>query len=242
MFDDRWRSQVDAAMKPIGRGVAKVGITADMITASGVIMSVGAAVAIGMGALNLGLLLMVLAAVPDLLDGAVAKATGRSSRRGAFFDSVSDRFTDGILFTGVVYYYANTGEPAWMVTLPMLAYLTAAVVSYIRAKADALGFDAHVGMVERAERLILLGIGLLFGGSVLVWILGSIVVLNLITAGQRFVVVWRQATDEAPELQRQPKRRRSARTGSSSAERRSKLRARRRAEGASRNSRSKPVN
>lgn len=226
-------------MKPIGRGIAKAGITADMITASGVLISLGAAVAIGAGALSLGLLLLVLTAIPDLLDGAVAKASGRSSQRGAFFDSVADRFTDGALFAGVAYFYASTGEPPWLVVLPMVAYMTAAVVSYIRAKADALGYDAHVGIVERAERIILLAVGLLFGGPVLVAMLAAIVVLNLITAGQRFATVWKQATDDTPELRREPSRRRAARAGKTTAERRAQWVARRRAQSASRRSSSK---
>jgi CDP-diacylglycerol---glycerol-3-phosphate 3-phosphatidyltransferase len=234
MFDGRWRGHVDAAMKPVGRGVANMGITADMITASGLVISLGAAVAIGAGAFNLGLLLLILTGIPDLLDGAVAKASGRSSQRGAFFDSVSDRFTDGVLFTGVAYFYASTGEPPWLVILPVAAYLTASLVSYIRAKADALGYDAHVGVVERAERIIMLAVGILFGGPVLVVMLFAIVVLNVVTAAQRFVAVWRQATNDTPSLQRSPKRRRTPRASSSTAQRRSQWRARRRAEGSSR--------
>jgi CDP-diacylglycerol--glycerol-3-phosphate 3-phosphatidyltransferase len=223
-------------MKPVGRGIAKMGITADMITASGLVISLGAAVAIGAGALNLGLLLLILTGVPDLLDGAVAKASGRSSQRGAFFDSVSDRFTDGVLFAGVAYLYASTGEPPWLVILPVVAYLTASLVSYIRAKADALGYDAHVGVVERAERIIMLALGILFGGPVLVVMLFAIVVLNIVTAAQRFVAVWRQATDDTPSLQRPQRRRRTPRAASSTAQRRAQWRARRRAEGSSRGS------
>ncbi len=207
MFDGQFRTQVDAAMKPLGRGLARAGITADVITAAGLVMSLATAVAIGSGALNLGLLLLVLTAIPDLLDGAVAKASGRASVRGAFFDSVADRITDAMLFAGLTFYFAAEGSSPWLVVLPVLGYATAAWVSYVRAKADALGFDAHVGLVERAERIILLGVGLLFGGPVLVGILIAIVVLNLITFGQRFVKVWGQATAATPTLpERRPRR------------------------------------
>lgn len=207
MFDGQFRKQVDAAVKPIGRGLVKAGITADVITVVGLVMSLGAAVAIGFGALNLGLLLLILTGIPDLLDGAVAKASGRASVRGAFFDSVSDRVTDAMLFAGLTFYFAADGASPWLVLLPVLGYATASWVSYVRAKADALGFDAHVGLVERAERIILLGLGLLFGGAVLVWVLGLVVVLNLITALQRFVTVWRQATDATPALAARRRRR-----------------------------------
>ncbi len=213
MFDGRLRSQVDAAVKPIGNSIRKAGISADMITATGIGMAVAAAVAIGAGALRLGFLLLILTGVPDLLDGAVAKASGKSSLRGAFFDSVSDRLTDGLLFGGIAYFLAASGEPPWVVMLPVAGYVTASIVSYIRAKADALGFDARGGMVERAERFILLAVGLLFE-PLLLGVLGLIIVLNAITAGQRFVKVWRQASAQTPALtdRRRRRPRRSERT------------------------------
>ena len=206
MFDGRLRSQVDAAVKPIGNSIKKAGISADMLTASGIVMAVAAAVAIGAGALRLGFALLILTGIPDLLDGAVAKASGKSSLRGAFFDSVSDRLTDGLLFGGIAYYLAASGEPPWVVMLPVAGYVTASVVSYIRAKADALGFDARGGIVERAERFILLAIGLLFE-PVLLPVLILIIVLNAVTAGQRFVKVWNQATRQTPALSDRRRRR-----------------------------------
>ena len=213
MFDGRLRSQVDAAVKPIGVSIKKLGVTADMLTAAGIVMAVGAAVAIGSGALRLGFVLLILTGLPDLLDGAVAKAWGKTSQRGAFFDSVSDRLTDGLLFGGIAYYLAASGEAPWVVMLPVAGYVTASIVSYIRAKADALGFDASGGIVERAERFILLAVGLLFEPLLLV-VLALIIVLNLITAGQRFVKVWGQATRQTPALsdRRRRRPRRSDRT------------------------------
>jgi CDP-diacylglycerol--glycerol-3-phosphate 3-phosphatidyltransferase len=206
MFDGRWRSQIEVGLKPIGNSIRRSGITADMLTATGIVMAVGAAVSIGAGALTLGFVLVVLTGIPDLLDGAVAKASGKSTLRGAFFDSVSDRLTDGLLFGGLAWYLvASDGRP-WVVMLPVAGYVTASVVSYIRAKADALGFDARGGLVERAERFILICVGLLFS-PVLLWVLGLIVVLNAITAGQRFAKVWVQATNQAPVLTDRRRRR-----------------------------------
>jgi len=206
MFDGRLRSQVDAAVKPIGNSIRKAGISADAITATGIVMAVAASVAIASGALRLGFLLLVLTGIPDLLDGAVAKASGKSSLRGAFFDSVSDRLTDGLLFGGIAWYLSASGEPTWVVMLPVAGYVTASIVSYIRAKADALGFDARGGIVERAERFILLAIGLLFE-PILLAVLGLIIVLNVITAAQRFVKVWRQASAQTPALSDRRRRR-----------------------------------
>lgn len=206
MFDGRWRSQIETGLKPIGNSIKRSGISADMLTATGIVMAVAAAVAIGAGALQLGLLLVILTGIPDLLDGAVAKASGKSSLRGAFFDSVSDRLTDGLLFGGLAWYLiASDGRP-WVAMLPIAGYVSASIVSYIRAKADALGFDARGGLVERAERFILICLGLLFE-PILLWVLALIVVLNSITAVQRFAKVWVQATNQTPALASRQRRR-----------------------------------
>lgn len=213
MFDGRLRSQVDAAVKPIGNSIRRTGISADAITGIGIVMAVAAAVAIGAGALRAGFVLLILTGIPDLLDGAVAKASGKATARGAFFDSVSDRLTDGLLFGGIAWYLSASGEPTWVVMVPVAGYVTASIVSYVRAKADALGFDARGGLVERAERFILLAVGLLFE-PILLAVLVLIVVLNTVTAGQRFVKVWRQASEQQapPKSRRRRRARRSERT------------------------------
>ena len=210
MFDGNFRTQVDAAVKPIGHSIKRLGITADMITATGVVMAVGAAIAIGAGYLNLGLLFLVLTGVPDLVDGAVAKAWGTSSQRGAFFDSVSDRFTDALLLGGVAWYLAGT-DTARIAVLPMAVLAASMLISYERAKAEALGYNAKGGLMERAERLIALAIGLFFD-SVLVAILWVMLILTLVTAVQRFVKVWKQATAATPVLANRPTMRTRVRT------------------------------
>ncbi len=223
MFDGQFRSQVDAAVKPIGNSLKRAGVTADALTVLGIVMAVGAAVAIGSGALRLGFVLLILTGLPDLLDGAVAKAWGKSTQRGAFFDSVSDRVTDALLFGGIAWYLTATDGRPWVVMLPVAGYMTASVVSYVRAKGDALGFDASGGLVERAERFILLAIGLLFEPLLLV-VLAVIIMLNAITASQRFVKVWNQATRQAPTLK--DRRRRRARRPASTVSQRWQTRAR----------------
>ena len=94
MFDGNMRDQVDRGVQPIGAALVNMGITADMMTLLGIAMSAAAAVVIGSGSLGWGLALMIATGLPDLLDGAVAKAAGTSSTRGAYFDSVSDRLSD----------------------------------------------------------------------------------------------------------------------------------------------------
>ena len=204
MFDGHWRTNFERGLRPIGIGLRRTGLQADHLTGLGIAMAVATAAAIGAGALRGGLVLLILTGLCDFLDGALAKASGiTNSRRGAFFDSVTDRLTDALLFGGVAWYLATT-QPGLMPLLPMALLGAASLVSYQRAKAESLGFDARGGLMERAERFIVLGVGLLFS-EFLVPILWVMLALTVITAGQRFVKVWRQA--ERPEPLPVPERR-----------------------------------
>jgi CDP-diacylglycerol--glycerol-3-phosphate 3-phosphatidyltransferase len=197
MFDKAFRTQVEQRLRPVGDNIGRTGLTADHLTAVGVLMAAGASVAIAAGALRLGLLLLVLCAVPDLLDGAVAKARGTASPRGSFFDSVADRLSDALLLGGVSWYLATTHDGR-VAVLPLAVLALSMLVSYERAKAEALGFDGKGGLMERAERLTTLAVGLLFSG-LLVAVLWAMLALTALTAVQRFVLVWRQASAPRPE-------------------------------------------
>ena len=222
MLDGSWRAVVDRGLTPIGRSLRRTGITADVVTIIGIAMAAAASMSIGLGNLRLGIHLLVLTGVPDALDGAVAKASGTSSSRGAFFDSVADRLTDALLFGGVAWYLAGSREDRMMMH-PVAIMATAMFISYQRAKAESLGYDAKGGLMERAERFIVLAFGLLFA-EILIPVLWVMLVLSLVTAAQRFAKVWRQASAgrESPS-QRRSERRRQLRS-----ERRQRLGSRRR--------------
>lgn len=176
---------------PVGETVGRSRITADHLTATGLIFAVGATVAVGAGHLALGTALFICAALPDMFDGAVAKATGTSSPRGAFFDSVADRVTDMAILGGIAFYLSGRdGGRAAM--LPMAAMAVGVLVSYERARAESLGYTAKGGLMERAERTIALMVGLAFP-VLLIPVLWVLVVLTSITAVHRFVMVWKQA-------------------------------------------------
>ena len=208
MFDGKFRASVDRAVKPVGAGLRRTGMSPDHLTVMGLLVAVGAAVAIGLGELRLGLVLVILAALPDLFDGALAKASNTSSQRGAFFDSVIDRVTDALLFGGVAWYFASEESPH-MAMLPFAIMALSSVISYQRAKAESLGLDAKGGLMERAERIILFCLGLLIP-PLLIPILWVMLVLTGITAIQRFVKVWKQA-DVAPVTAEKIEMRRSRR-------------------------------
>ncbi len=191
MFDGTFRKPVDRAVKPIGALLRKTRLTPDHLTIVGLLVGVAAAVAIGFGRLWIGLALVILAALPDLLDGALAKASGTSSQRGAFFDSTVDRVTDSLLLGGIGWHFALTEDPR-LVLLPFAVASISSVISYQRAKAESLGIDAKGGLMERAERIIAICVGLAFN-VLLIPILWIMLVLTAITAVQRFAKVWTAA-------------------------------------------------
>jgi CDP-diacylglycerol--glycerol-3-phosphate 3-phosphatidyltransferase len=196
MFDKRCRAGVERSLRPVGSGLKKAGISADQLTVLGLVLSAACALTVANGWLFVGWCLLAASAVPDVLDGAVAKASGTSSPRGAFFDSVVDRVSDTLVLGGLAWYLANT-HSAHVALLPLAILGASNLVSYERARAESLGFTARGGLMERAERMIAIGLGLLFS-VVLVPLLWLMLGLTVLTAIQRFVMVWRQASASVP--------------------------------------------
>ena len=130
MFDGRWRTAVDRNTGPVGEDAGPMGVTADVLTASGLVFAVATAVAVGTGHLLIGIPLLALTGFHDLLDGPVAKAGGTASVRGAFFDSVTDRVADAVLMGGVAWYLVSAHR-GYQVLLP-LAVLGASVARLLR--------------------------------------------------------------------------------------------------------------
>ncbi len=197
MFDGRWRSAVDAKTEPVGSWLQRHGITADVLTATGLVTATATAVAVATGHFYLAVVLLTLTGAHDLFDGPVAKAAGTSSVRGAFFDSVTDRVADAVLMGGVAWYLIDQNE-GHLILLPLAILGVTSIVSYQRAKAEALGLAARGGLMERAERMILLGLGFLFS-ALLIPILWVLLALTTATAIGRFVKVWQAATAVSPE-------------------------------------------
>jgi CDP-diacylglycerol---glycerol-3-phosphate 3-phosphatidyltransferase len=205
MLDGRLRARAEAGLEPVGRALHRIGVSADALTLVGLVAAVGTAVLIANGNLALAVLGVVISGLPDLLDGSVARHSGTAGERGAFFDSVADRVADAFLLGGVAWHLTDEGAEAPILVLAVVACTM--LVSYERAKADALGFSAHGGLMERLERIVLLGVGLAF--DILIPVLWLMLALTLITAIHRFVMVWRQATPARPrtrEHTRRPRR------------------------------------
>jgi CDP-diacylglycerol--glycerol-3-phosphate 3-phosphatidyltransferase len=204
MLDKRWRAGVERGLGPVGDRLRRLGIAADLLTAVGLVISLATAVVIASGHLVWGVVGVIAAGLADLLDGSVARRTGQASPRGAFFDSVADRISDAALLIGVGWYLGRTSPH-----LPILAFAVAAasmVISYERAKAESLGLQARGGLMERAERFVLLSIALAF--NIIVPILWLMLVLTLYTVVDRFRRVWKQAAQPPRPAHATPRRRR----------------------------------
>src|SRR5207302_10368051 len=208
LFDGRFRQGVERGLGPVGSALRRLGINADHVTATGLVVSVVTGLAVAAGWLIVGLVLLIASGALDLFDGAVAKASKTSTPRGAFFDSVSDRVSDAFVLGGVAWYLAGWKHGHWAV-LALTVLAASMLISYERARAEALGFEARGGLMERAERMILLGVGLAFS-VVLVPVLWVMLALTSLTAVQRFVRVWRQASAARPSA-RPPARWRTGR-------------------------------
>ena len=178
----------------VGRRLVRLGVTANQVTVVGMMLAAATGVTIGMGRFWIGVVLLTVGGLMDTLDGVVAKAAGTASKRGAFFDSVSDRVADALIFGGMTWYLASGHQPR-LALLPFAILGVSAVISYERAKAESLGYDAKGGLMERAERLILLGIALALH-IILVPLLALLLALSVFTAAQRFLKVWAQASRE----------------------------------------------
>lgn len=196
MFDGKFRQGVDATTAPVGRWLVRTGISADVITLAGLLFAVTTAWAIGAGYHWLPIVLLTTAGFLDLLDGAVAKASQRASQRGAFYDSVVDRVSDAVLMGGVAYYLTahHRGE---LVLLPIAILTSTFLISYERSKAESLGLSAKGGLMERAERLILLGVALI-SSAIFVPVLWLMLGLTTMTAAGRFWRVWQVAARPGP--------------------------------------------
>jgi CDP-diacylglycerol---glycerol-3-phosphate 3-phosphatidyltransferase len=199
MFDGRWREAVDRRTAPVGRALQRHGVTADVLTATGLLSAIATAVVVALGHLHIAIALLTLTGLHDLLDGPVAKAAGTASVRGAFFDSVIDRVSDAVVMGGVTWYLISTHR-GHLALLPLAILGVTSLVSYQRAKAEALGMGgATGGLMERAERMILLGAGFL-SSSLLVPDLWVLLGLTSLTAVGRFVRVWREAEGPPPRV------------------------------------------
>jgi CDP-diacylglycerol--glycerol-3-phosphate 3-phosphatidyltransferase len=137
--------------------------------------------------------MVLIAGFFDMLDGALARRTNQATRFGAVLDSTLDRLSEAVLLIGILVLYAGE-QSTTGILLVSVALIGSLLVSYIRARAEALGLECQVGLFTRAERVIVLALGLLLNqiDSALIIALAIIVAFSFFTAGQRLLYVWKQ--------------------------------------------------
>lgn len=195
IFSGAARAGVGRVADPLARTLLRLGVSPDAVTVFGTAGVVAGAVWFGArGQFVAAVFVVALFALVDIVDGAMARARGYSTRFGALLDSTMDRLADGAVFGAVAYWYGTTGEPATLAAA-LVCLVAAEVISYVKARAQSLGISCDVGIAERPERLVMVGLGGLATGLGLGWALPAVLwllaALSLVTVGQRIVHVQR---------------------------------------------------
>jgi CDP-diacylglycerol--glycerol-3-phosphate 3-phosphatidyltransferase len=173
----------------LGETLARWGLTPNLLTAVGLVLNLLVAAVIASGSLRTGGALLLLASGFDMLDGAVARASGTVTKFGGFLDSTIDRYSESLVYGGVLVYLLGTRDYRLGSLLILVATAGSLLISYARARAEAAGFQASVGLLARPERVLILAVGLLTGYVIpALWILAIGTHLTVIT---RMAHVWR---------------------------------------------------
>ncbi|MEU5883941.1 phosphatidylinositol phosphate synthase [Spirillospora sp. NPDC047279] len=194
---NKLRPALGRILTPIGQAVARTGVSPNAITVIGTIgVAVGALGFFPRGEYFWGTIVITAFVLFDMLDGAVARVTGKTSKFGAFLDSTMDRVADAAIFSGLMLGLYEDGEKA-LAMVALYCLVSGVVVSYAKARAEGLGYTCDVGIAERAERLIVAlvaagfhGLGVPYILTLALWVLA---VLSTVTVGQRFATVYKQA-------------------------------------------------
>lgn len=198
IFSVSARAGMAYVVEPVARTLLRAGISPNAVTVAGTLGVVAAAIGFGArGWLVTGALVVTLFALTDLVDGTMARLSGGSSRFGALLDSSMDRVADGAIFGAVVYWLAGQHD-RWGVVAGLICLAGGQIVSYVKARAEGLGLTCDVGIAERAERLITVGVGGLLTGALgiswgltaALWVLAA---ATVVTIGQRMAFAYRQA-------------------------------------------------
>src|SRR5258708_3156883 len=169
--------------------LARLGVTPNTLTVIGLLLSILTAVVIAQGFLLVGGLLVLLAGIFDMFDGAMARVRNAATTFGAFFDSTLDRYSESIILLGLLIYAVQhpglhdslwpvAHEQSWMITFIYIAVVGSLMVSYTKARAEGLGLECKTGLLARPERVIILAIGLLSATSICIWALALLAVFS----------------------------------------------------------------
>lgn len=197
------RGLFSALLTPIARFLLRIGVSPDAVTLFGAVGVVASAVIlIPQGHLWQGVLVITAFCLTDLVDGLMARLSGRTTKFGAFLDSTLDRIADGTIFGGALLWLVTIDAPQRVLVLAMLCLVMGSVTPYARARAESVGYQAKVGIAERADRLVIIGASVLLTDllddlvyvEVALWFLA---LASTVTVLQRIWTVRQQALAEA---------------------------------------------
>src|SRR3954451_15738599 len=194
------RAVVAYGVNPTARFLLRIGVTPNAVTVAGTVGVLAGSYLGAIGELFWGTVVVTACALTDALDGTMARMRGGTGKFGALLESSMDLIADGAVFGAVVYYMATEGNPYGGMIAALLSLVAGQVVSYVKARAQSLGMDADVGIAERLERLVILGVVGLLGAAVLdwglpaaLWVVGG---LSVITVFQRLIHAGRSERKE----------------------------------------------
>ena len=176
----------------------KTPITPNMLTMFGLVLNAVVAVLLATDHLVAGGIMIIVAGLFDMLDGALAKITNRMSTFGAFLDSVVDRYSEAVVLLGLLLHFYNEQKAQNVVEIVLIYVILVGsmMISYARARAGALHIQNEVGVLARPERIILLAVGLIFQTVLLFWVLWGLAIGTQFTAIQRVFYVWQVTSDK----------------------------------------------
>jgi CDP-diacylglycerol--glycerol-3-phosphate 3-phosphatidyltransferase len=194
MLTDRVRQWSRGIINPVARLVSKTGISPNGITVIGFLLMVGVGLVLSQGYLRLAGVLLIVAALFDALDGALARMQDRVTPFGAFFDSTMDRYAEAAVFLGILVYFLGQSASTEVI-LTYIAIIGSLMVSYTRARGEGLGVSIRGGLLSRLERMVILVLFLLLNQlAIALWILAP---LTNLTALQRIWLTWRAMREDA---------------------------------------------
>lgn len=192
-LSDLARKWFGGILEPFVRLISRTGISPNMVTLIGTLLNLGIAWILAQGYMRIGGVLLPLVSLFDAVDGTLARLTGKRSRFGAFLDSTMDRFSEALVYLGLLIYYTRLGSRQEII----LIYATivgSLMVSYARARAEGLGLDCKVGLLTRLERIVVLTAALILNQMrIALW---ALAILTNFTALQRMYHVWRATHGE----------------------------------------------
>ena len=212
MFTTRFEAWVRRRAEALMAAIGRVPLTPNQVTVVGLVLTFVAATLAAFGQLRWAGVVLIFAGTCDILDGALARSTHASYTYGAFLDSTLDRYSEGAIYLGLAAYFVGMSGPLqrWLVLATLAALAGSFLVSYVRARAQSLGFTCESGLFARPERVVVTVVGLIFGGYVLYGVVFLLAVLTNLTALQRIREVWLQGRAQRLAIERETKARRAA--------------------------------